>query len=79
MVLTEAQKIVIGFLVREKLSAIFNDLQEMTTIYHLIFDEVVSDIEDTADWSNIEANAVVNSDVDIAVARVLYQKLIGNE
>lgn len=79
MVLTEAQKIVIGFLVREKLSAIFNGLQEMTTIYHLIFDEVVSDIEDTADWSNIEANAVVNSDVDIAVARVLYQKLIGNE
>lgn len=79
MVLTEAQKIVIGFLVREKLSAIFNDLQEMTKIYHLIFDEVVSDIEDTADWSNIEANAVVNSDVDIAVARVLYQKLIGNE
>lgn len=79
MVITEAQKIVIGFLVREKLSAIFNDLQEMTTIYHLIFDEVVSDIKDTADWSNIEANAVVNSDVDIAVARILYQKLIGNE
>lgn len=79
MVITEAQKIVIGFLVREKLAAIFNDLQEMTTIYQLIFDEVVSDIEDTADWSNIEANAVVNSDVDIAVSRVLYQKLIGNE
>ena len=79
MVITEAQKIVIGFLVREKLAAIFSNLQEMTTIYNLIFDEVVSDIEDTADWSNIEANAVVNSDVDIAVERVLYQKLIGNE
>lgn len=79
MVITEAQKKLIGFLVREKLVAIFSNLQEMTTIYNLIFDEVVSDIEDTADWSNIEANAVVNSDVDIAVERVLYQKLIGNE
>lgn len=78
MVLTDTQKKLVALFLREKLQLIFSDSQELETIYDMLFDDVVSDIEDTADWSTltIEGNEVVNSDVEIAIARTLYNKLV---
>ena len=77
MVLTDAQKKIVSFFLREKLQLIFNDRQEIENVHDVMFDDVVNDIEKTADWSflTIENNEVVNSDVETSIARALYKKI----
>lgn len=77
MVLTDAQKKIVSFLLNEKLQLIFNVRQEIENVHDAMFDDVVNDIEETADWSflTIENNEVVNSDVETSIARALYKKI----
>lgn len=77
MVLTDAQKKIVSFFLNEKLQLIFNDRQEIENVHDVLFDDVVNDIEERAEWSwlTIENNEVVNSDVEISIARVLYKKI----
>lgn len=59
-------------LVKRQLSYVFTDLDKMERVYYLIIDDVITDIEDCADenWNN--------SDVSIAIQRVLMEKLNWN-
>lgn len=56
-------------LVKQQLSYVFTDLDKMERVYYLIIDDVITDIEECADenWNN--------SDVSIAIQRVLMEKL----
>lgn len=59
-------------LVKRQLSYVFTDLDKMERVYYLIIDDVITDIEECADenWNN--------SDVSIAIQRVLMEKLNWN-
>jgi hypothetical protein len=78
MVLTDTQKKIVSFFIKEKLQRIFNDRQEIENAHDVLLDDVVNDIEETADWSflTMENNEVVNSDVEISIARALYKKIV---
>lgn len=56
-------------IVKRQLSYVFTDLDKMERVYYLIIDDVITDIEECADenWNN--------SDVSIAIQRVLMEKL----
>ena len=55
----------------ELLLPIFEDMREREEIVNTIFDDVVLDIETTADWSELEDDEVHTGDISIALARVL--------
>ena len=55
----------------ELLLPIFEDMREREEVINLIFNDVVTDIEATADWSELEDDEVHTGDVSIALARVL--------
>ena len=78
MVLTDTQKKIVSFFIKEKLQRIFNDRQEIENAHDVLLDDVVNDIEETADWSflTMENNEVYNSDVEISIARTLYKKIV---
>ena len=59
-----------GYLI-ELLLPIFEDMREREEVINLIFNDVVADIEETADWSELEDDEVHTGDVSIALARVL--------
>lgn len=51
------------------------DWDEMNDIAGNILDEVVADIEETADWSDLRAYEVHDGDVSIAIGRVVKKRL----
>lgn len=55
----------------ELLLPIFEDMREREEVIDLIFNDVVADIETTADWSELEDDEVHTGDISIALARVL--------
>ena len=55
----------------ELLLPIFEDMREREEVINLIFNDVVTDIEAAADWSELEDDEVHTGDVSIALARVL--------
>lgn len=59
-------------LVKRNLAYVFTDLDKMERVYYLIIDDVITDIEECADenWNN--------SDVSIAIQRVLMEKFNWN-
>ena len=59
-------------LVKRQLSYVFTDLDKMERVYYLIIDDVITDVEECADenWNN--------SDVSIAIQRVLMDKFNWN-
>lgn len=63
-----------GYLV-ELLLPIFEDMREREEIISTIFDDVVLDIEVTADWSELEDDEVHTGDISIALARVLKRAI----
>ena len=78
MTLTEEQaKGVRGYLV-ELLLPIFGDAWDREEVIDLVMADVVTDIEETADWSELEDDEVHTGDVEIALARVLKQAVVFN-
>lgn len=53
------------------LSDIFSDYQERHEVVDLILDDVVADIDETADWSDYCEDEYCLGDIQIALARVL--------
>ena len=53
------------------LSDIFSDYQERHEVVDLILDDVVADIDETADWSDYSEDEYCLGDIQIALARVL--------
>ena len=53
------------------LGDIFHDYQDRHEVVDLIIDDVVADIEETADWSDYEDDEYNLGDIQIALARVL--------
>ena len=71
MKLTQEQiKGVRGYLI-ELLLPIFGDAWDREEVIDLVMADVVTDIEETADWSELEDDEVLTGDVEIALARVL--------
>lgn len=57
---------------------IFPDDAERHEIRDLILDDVVLDIEETADWSGYEDDEYCLGDIQIALARVLKKAVVLN-
>lgn len=57
---------------------IFPDDAERHEIRDLILDDVVLDIEETADWSGYEDDEYCLGDIQIALARVLKKAVVFN-
>lgn len=72
----------IGEHLEEILSNVFPDAHMRNEIIYMIIDDVCSDIQDTADWSEMERDEICLGDVDIALSRVLFncvEKVYGGE
>lgn len=59
------------------LSNIITDSQERGEMMGKIQDALLADIEDCADWQSLDGNEWCEGDVEIALARVLYNKICG--
>ena len=57
------------------ISTIFTDWQDRDEVVDAILADVIADISETADWSNLDDDEYGISDVEIAVARVIKNKL----
>ena len=79
MEVTIEQRFVISLIIKGKLGKLFINDNEVEEVCNLIFDDVISDIEDCADWSDLEKDEVNEADVDIAISRVLYKHIFGIE
>lgn len=60
------------------LQNIFPDDAERHEIRDLVLDDVVLDIEETADWSGYEDDEYCLGDIQIALARVLKKAVVLN-
>jgi len=60
------------------LQNIFPDDAERHEICDLVLDDVVLDIEETADWSGYEDDEYCLGDIQIALARVLKKAVVLN-
>lgn len=72
MKLTNTQKSIVEENVITELKNRFNfGDKQSTAVCELIINDVVTDIEETADWRNYLDDEVNLADIDIAVSRVL--------
>ena len=60
------------------LSDIFPDYQERHEVLDLIINDVLEDIEETADWSDYEDDEYCLADIRLALARVLKSAVVFN-
>lgn len=75
--LTDFQKDVIKGRTDYLLSYIFPDAQDRSAVVEAIANDVINDVEDCADWSRFEGDEYCHGDIDIALARVLKNKIVG--
>ena len=78
MKLTEMQLDAVRDEVSILLQNIFLDDAERHEIRDLILDDVVLDIEETADWSGYEDDEYCLGDIQIALARVIKKAVVFN-
>ena len=71
MELTEMQIDGVRDEVSNMLKGIFYDNRDREEVIDLIIDDVITDIEETADWSEYEDDECNVGDVRIALARVI--------
>ena len=62
--------------VQAKLSAIFSDNSDCIEVENAIVKDVISDIDETADWSGLAPDEVIVDDINIAIARVLKNRIV---
>ena len=72
---TKAQVDGIGDRVHEVLSAVIPDVVDRDLAVDAILTDVVNDIEETADWSGLDDDECNLNDIDIAIARIVQEKL----
>jgi len=78
MKLTEMQLDAVRDEVSILLYNIFPDDAERHEIRDLVLDDVVLDIEETADWSGYEVDEYCLGDIQIALARVIKSAVVFN-
>lgn len=61
--------------VHEILGAVITDAFDRDNVVDAILSDVINDIEETADWSDLDDDECNIGDIDIAVARVVKEKL----
>ena len=61
--------------VHEVLNAIITDATDRDNAVDAILSDVINDIEETADWSDLDDDECNLNDIDIAIARVVKEKL----
>jgi hypothetical protein len=57
------------------LSAVIPDVVDRDLAVDAILTDVVNDIEETADWSGLDDDECNLNDIDIAIARIVQEKL----
>lgn len=75
--LTDFQKEIIKGRTDYLLSYIFPDAHDRSAVVEAIADDVINDIDETADWSRFEWDEYCHEDINIALARVLKNKVVG--
>lgn len=78
MKLTEMQLDAIRDEVSIMLAYIIRDHHDRHEVVDLILDDVVADIEETADWSDYEDDEYCLGDIQITLARVLKKMVASN-
>ena len=74
--LTDAQKDAVYDKMRDMLfKGIFPDWGDATDAANELFDDVVADIAETADWEGYKDDEICDNDVQIAVRRVLLSRI----
>jgi hypothetical protein len=71
--MTKVQRLSVEAYLRSYLLFIFPDNHEREEVISLIIDDVVSDIDECADWSDFEEDEIHSGDIEIALARVLLE------
>lgn len=75
MALTDCQKDAVYSLIFEMFSAAISGIREASELASLIIEDVIEDIESTADWSRYNYNEYNRSDVSLAIYRTLKERL----
>ena len=57
------------------LNPVFSDARDRDEVVDAILNDVMADISETADWSELEDDEICVGDVQIAVARVMKERL----
>ena len=73
--LTQAQRVVVYDFVLNYLEDVFNDSEMATDCADAMIDEIVEDIQETADWEDYEDDEWNSDDVTIALHRVMHRLL----
>lgn len=73
--ITEKQTDLVKGYVKTRFRFITLDERLINELSELVNDDVISDIEETADWSGLADDEWVRDDVDIALVRVLLDRL----
>jgi len=61
--------------VKARLSAIISDPYEVEECTNNIINDVIADIDETADWSDIYDDEVILDDISISLSRVVVNKV----
>lgn len=69
--MTDAQEKIVKDVVDAKMQSIITDSVDRNNFVDSIIDNVIDDINETADWSELTDDEVCVGDIDIALARVL--------
>ena len=69
--MTDAQEKIVKGVVDAKMQSIITDSVDRNNFVDSIIDNVIDDINETADWSELTDDEVCVGDIDIALARVL--------
>lgn len=75
MKLTNYQKDAVYTEIFDMFSSHILDIRESTELCNLIIDDVIEDIESTADWSLYNEDEYNSSDVSLAIYRTLKTRL----
>ena len=73
--MTRTQEKVVRRFVSAKLGAIFHDSYDKERVVDTLIEDVVSDIDETADWSSLEYDEVYIGDIKISLARILIKRI----
>lgn len=61
--------------VYEVMRDVVPDPRDLDCVVDAMLEDVITDIYETADWSNLEDDEVCLGDIDIAVARIIKNKI----
>jgi hypothetical protein len=73
--MTKKQEIFTKVRVNYLFQEIFTDMRDRSEVVDAIIDDVIEDVDCCADWSDLNDDEINLSDIDIAVARIIKNKI----